>query len=180
MTWCRSVANNWLKVRGRAEVLRDLREIENGLLRSGVLLEHFGPRIRDDIVARTTQGVDINDRKFAPYAPSTSATKGRTQPVTLTESGTLQSAVAWRKRSNTRAEIFIRPTADRDAIGAAHHHGTGRLPQRQWFGYSPSQRTALNSSTKEYIAGWLRREMREFRVTQPVARGTAWTGGKPD
>ena len=76
-------------------MLRDLLRIENELLRSGLLLDHFGPRIRDDVVTRTTQGLDLNDRKFIPYAESTSRKKGRVSPVTLVDTGTLTSAVTW-------------------------------------------------------------------------------------
>jgi hypothetical protein len=143
------------------------------------------PRVRDQIVTRTTRGRDIEDDIFDPYSTNYANTRkgGRTQPVTLTDTGQMLDQLTTRKKSSTRAIVFVRTGGhpNRAAVGAAHHRGQG-TKRRRWLGMSPSDMRILERDTLVFVDKALRLTGEGLKKKGTVfsTRGNVWTVRNPD
>ena len=162
-----------------------------GATSSGAMEE--GARMaRRFIHARTRKGIDRHGNQFAPYAPSTVQKKGRFSPVTLEETGQMLRSLSirtnddvefdprggpagggqFRGRSSGRfvaqgdvafgATVNLKGSRNRQ-IGRYHIKGTGRMPQRDWFGVTSNEQTRITNAVGNRVTGGIRRELPEDR-----------------
>jgi len=122
------------------------------------LMEEAAVMTLREIRARTRSGVDYRGRSFAPYAPSTARRKGRTQPVTLTETGRFLNALQ---------VLEVRPGFARigwpDTFGMRlkrwHHGGTSRMPDRRFFAFGDRLSRRIRQMLRPWVlryVGWAR------------------------
>jgi hypothetical protein len=144
------------------------------------------------IRTRTRKGIDRHGNQFAPYAPSTAQKKGRFSPVTLEESGQMLRSLSirtsgdvefdpaagppgggqFRGQSSGRfvgqdevsfgATVNLKGSRNR-RIGRYHIEGTGRMPQRDWFGVTSNEQTRITNAVGNRVTGGIRRELPEDR-----------------
>lgn len=142
------------------------------------------PRVKQQIVTRTTRGRDIDDDNFEPYSPSyaDSHKGGRNSPVTLTDTGQMLGNLETKRKSSTTAVVFVRTGGrpNRAAVGAAHHRGQG-VTRRRWLGMSPSDMRILNRDTVLFVekllkleGPGLKKKGKAFKTTTP------WVVRNPD
>lgn len=98
------------------------------------------------MLRRTARGEGVRG-KFRPYAPSTARRKGRSQPVTLRQSGSMLGGmrVVLGARTATRRVASVTLGSARDRRIARYHiEGTRRMPSRNFFGLTPRERAAVD------------------------------------
>lgn len=148
----------------RREVLQRLDHIQKNLLDPRTIIKWAGPKVRDQIVTRTTSGRDTDDRNFRQYSSSYAdkCKSGRREPVTLTLTGTMMDNTLFKATGPRSGKVFVqssrppaptrcdRTMANRRGVGSAHHRGAG-VPPRKWLGMSPSDLKWANKETREYL-----------------------------
>ena len=92
-------------------------------LRTTDIIQALLTFVRRSILARTFDGIDINNRGFRPYSQSWGQKRAdaglQTGHVDLRFSGTLYRAVAWNVTSPTSGFVSIRPISGGGNPGSA-------------------------------------------------------------
>jgi hypothetical protein len=97
------------------------------------LLNKIGVEVTTHIRTRTENGKDINNRSFEAYSDSTieqKKRKGQSTSVNLKDSSKMLNSIRWKNITNG-IEVYL---IDRNKIASYHQNGSGKLPQRKWFG----------------------------------------------
>jgi hypothetical protein len=72
--------------------------------------------IKAQILRRTAEGIDVNERKFRAYSKAWAKVRRKkglkTRPVDLFFTGSMLSAMAW-KANKEQAVLFFRPSSDK-------------------------------------------------------------------
>ncbi len=129
-----------MDVKGLADVQRALGRVK-AVISEKNLLDTFGPAIAAQIVKRTDQGRDVEDRAFAPLK------SGRASRLRVT--GQLHQAVAY---SKSKRQIFVKSTRRGRArisnaeLAVVHQRGKG-VPVRRFLGLSRQDVVALDTLT---------------------------------
>ena len=122
------------------EVVSDLNLMLVGL--QSAVRDEVGKHIVEGIKKNTRAGLDMNDKRFTPYARATlaiKAKKGQQQsPVNLTDQDVMVRGVRYVKSGFFG---FIE-SAGRPEVTVRHQKGVGRLPIRAWFGVGKKSRLA--------------------------------------
>jgi hypothetical protein len=118
-----------------ADILKDVEPTESDMRRAG---EDLADQIRE----RTTQGLDEDRRKFAPYAASTlarSAKRSNTRGpiVDLSDTGQMMADLGVVRASRKGFGLGFR-TRRSEKLADFHTSGAGRLPVRRFLGIPQS------------------------------------------
>jgi hypothetical protein len=143
--------------------------------------------------ARTRKGVDRHGRRFPDYSIEYGRrVKGRLSPVDLELSGQLLRSLSirtnddvdfdpsagpagggqFRNRGSGRfvaredvtfgATVNLKGSRNRK-VGRAHIEAWGDLPERDWFGVTPNERTRIINTVGNRTTGGIRRELPDDR-----------------
>ena len=100
------------------------------------LLEQLGFFAETQILTRTIEGKDFQGAAFEGYSAGyAKRRKAKGRPVSKADlffSGRMQGLVTHKVGSDSSVRLFI-AGGHQAMIGAAHHFGRGRVPQREWF-----------------------------------------------
>lgn len=156
-------------------------------------IEALAEHARGQMIKRTQEGLDFNDKPFRPYAGSSSSqgrdSKGRftrsrtigggtwaewrerqglpTDRVNLTVSGQMLRAIDFDVKSPTLAELYVRP----DSGGGGNRAERDDVAEghqfggRPWFGVSPK---SLKQLEREWVGITLRAMMRRIEDARPI------------
>lgn len=96
------------------------------------IIETIALQIKENIIARTQTGKDIDGKKFKAYTKKYSDKKGKVT-VNLTDTGLMMNAITQKAMSNDTAKIFFMDKHSAK-IAKIHNDGEGKMPQREFFG----------------------------------------------
>lgn len=114
--------------------------------------------VLQSIKRRTQAGRDIHGRPFRRYAQFTARQKKRYAPVTLVESYRMQRALRVRRIGKNVQSVGFGADRAMEKRGRHHKYGTMKMPQRDWFGLSPSQERRIS---KRWETKWLKEVYRD-------------------
>ena len=105
------------------------------------MLDRVALDMRKHVIDRTRRGVDINERRFAPYAPRSKRRKSGTPD--LDETGLMLSSVRIVRVTGRQRALAVKnlggvPSTRQKAAwhqqGTKTRRGSVRMPARRWFG----------------------------------------------
>lgn len=146
----------------------DLNRVVKKVTSSTDLIERLARFGRNRIQNRTFRGLDLQDRPFRPYSPIWAAVRKRkglpTSRVTLRFRGTMYAAIQREIKSPVHARLSVRPwvgggnPTPRDEVAESHQKG-----DRKWFGFSPSDKDALNKEAQALLVDVLLESITDAR-----------------
>lgn len=153
-------------LRALDQMVRDVfADLNNGLAQSDPIGEaaHLARRM---LIDRTRSGIDRFGNPFADYAPTTARRKGRTAPVTLSETNAMLDNIT--VESTGTLPGLVRRDLVPDARGRRllrlHISGTRRMPSRDPWGLTQPEGTALARHVRIYTQRVIPKDRRR-RVT---------------
>lgn len=118
----------------------------------------YGLRVVDEIISRTSTGIDINGKSFKPYSKSYKKSDnfkiyGKDSTVDLKLTGSMLADLSVTKTSSTSVLLHF-PTGEENDKAARHNYGLKGMPKREFMGISDEDSTKiLKGVVKDYNAG---------------------------
>lgn len=144
----------------------DFRQVEEAL-EDRKLIKSLAGEALDGIQTRTRRGKDAKLGELKKPYSKAYAKKRRevglqTGHVDLSFSGLMLSAMDFRVKTDTQAELYVK--GQRGIVASAHHLGVpGKLPRRPWFDLDPKQEEQLEEMALEWLARVVRHHVVDGR-----------------